>query len=171
MFAARDPRDVDRFFRGLAEHAFHGRLGVVDPPLVEYVSGLLVRFLRGDGLQPPPDVTTTVRHAALGDAASREMPGEPVRWMIAVVSGATPDRGVEDFRWIGDTTLFWTGLYPEALPRIAPVDFRSLGRRAYWIASTLGPEPAVERGIYARLSHEFDVCVAGLAEVRRAWGE
>ena len=38
--------------------------------------------------------------------------------MIAVVSGAAPEPGVEDFRWIGDTTLFWSGLYPEALPRI-----------------------------------------------------
>lgn len=171
MFAARDPLDVDRFFRGLAEHAFHERLGVVDPPLVEYVSGLLVRYIRGDGLRHPPGGDATGCHAAHGDAASGESTGEPVRWMIAVVSGAMPDHGVEGYRWIGDTTLFWTGLYPEALPRIAPVDFRSLGRRAYWIASTLGPEPAAERDIYARLSHEFDVCVAGLAEVRRAWGE
>ena len=167
MFAARDPLDVDRFFRGLAEHAFHGRLGVVDPPLVEYVSSLLVRFVRGDGLRPPSDVDAPVGAQPHG----AEPPAEPVRWMIAVVSGAMPDRGVEDYRWIGDTTLFWTGLYPEALPRIAPVDFRSLGRRAYWIAGTRGPEPATERAIYARLSHEFDVCVAGLAEVRRAWGE
>ena len=154
MFSARDSGDVDRFFHGLAEHAFHGQLGVVDPPLVEYVSCLLVRFLRSD-LQPPP---------ALESAA-----GDRVGSMLAIVQGAIPDRHAEDFRQIGDETLFWTGLYPESLRGGVPVDFRVVGKRAYWIASTLEPEAAAERQLFARLSHEFDVCVAGLAEVRRAW--
>ena len=48
MFAASEPDDIDRFFRGLTEYAFHARLGIVDPPLVDYVSLLLVRFLRVD---------------------------------------------------------------------------------------------------------------------------
>ena len=56
MFSARDPSDVDRFFRGLTEYAFHARLGVVDPPLVDYVSNLLVRFLRNEQLVVPPGV-------------------------------------------------------------------------------------------------------------------
>ena len=51
-FTPRRPANPDRFFRGLAEHAFHGRLGVVDPPLVDYVSTLLVRFIRNDHLRP-----------------------------------------------------------------------------------------------------------------------
>lgn len=50
MFSARDPSDVDRFFRGLTEYAFHARLGVVDPPLVDYVAVLLVRFIRNERL-------------------------------------------------------------------------------------------------------------------------
>ena len=48
MFSTRDPADLERFFRGLTEHAFHGRLGIVDPPLVDYVAELLVRFIRHD---------------------------------------------------------------------------------------------------------------------------
>lgn len=155
MFAARDPGDVDRFFRGLAEHAFFGHLGVADPPLVEYVSGLLVRFVRSDGLRPPPAAD-----------AGRERIG----WMLAAVHGA-PDRDAEDYRTIGDSSLFWTGLYPEALMRIGPFDVRAVGKRAYWIVSTLEPADAAQRDLFARLSQQFDVCVAGLAEVRRAWGE
>ena len=50
MYSARDPSDVDRFFRGLTEYAFHTRLGVVDPLLVDYVAVLLVRFLRNERL-------------------------------------------------------------------------------------------------------------------------
>ncbi|MFM7292497.1 MAG: hypothetical protein ACKOHG_21310 [Planctomycetia bacterium] len=139
MFSARDPADLDRFFRGLAEHAFHGQLGVVDPPLVEYVSSLLVRFMRAEGLRPLP----------AADAVA-----------------------VDDYRQIGDYTLFWTGLYPEALRRVQQLDYRLAGKRAYWIASTLEPDDAAaERLLLERLSHEYDVCVAGLAEVRRAWGE
>jgi hypothetical protein len=55
---------------------------------------------------------------------------------------------------------------------VQQIDYRLAGKRAYWIASTLEPEDAAaERLLLERLSHEYDVCVAGLAEVRRAWGE
>ena len=39
-----------RYFAGLTEFAFQAQLGIVDPPLVDYVSGLLVRFVRIDAL-------------------------------------------------------------------------------------------------------------------------
>lgn len=79
---------------------------------------------------------------------------------------------VADYRHIGDTTLFWNGLYPEALRRVPHFDSRLAGKRAYWIASTLeSPDAADERLLLERLSLEYDVCVAGLAEVRRAWRE
>ncbi len=35
-----------RYFAGLTEQTFEGGLGIVDPPLVDYVSGLLTRFIR-----------------------------------------------------------------------------------------------------------------------------
>jgi len=156
MFSARDPADLDRFFRGLAEHAFHGQLGVVDPPLVEYVATLLVRFIRTEGLQPLPAV----------DAVAG------VTRMLRAVEQAAADAASDEYRQIGDPTLFWTGLYPEALRLVQQMDYRAAGKRAYWIASTLEPEDAAaERLLLERLSHEYDVCVAGLAEVRRAWGE
>ena len=58
MFAAHDPSDIDRFFRGLTEYAFHARLGVVDPPLIDYVALLLVRHLRLDRVAAVPGLVT-----------------------------------------------------------------------------------------------------------------
>ena len=43
-FAASSP--------GSPEYAFHARLGVADPPLVDYIAELLVRFVRSDDLYP-----------------------------------------------------------------------------------------------------------------------
>src|SRR5690349_21045150 len=39
-----------RFFAGLTEYAFAVRMGVADPPLVDYVSEMLVRFVKSDAL-------------------------------------------------------------------------------------------------------------------------
>lgn len=164
MFAAREPSDIDRFFRGLTEYAFHARLGVVDPPLVDYVALLLVRFLRLDapaGAAPvAPDAATVAR--LLDEARSR-----------------AADEARAEFRQIGDATLFWSGLYPEALRRLRHSgphddlgDYREAGRRAYWLVSTLEPDDAAEeRLLFERLAHDYDLCVEGLGEVRRAWSD
>jgi len=165
MFAAREPADIDRFFRGLTEYAFHARLGVVDPPLVDYVAGLLVRFLR---IEKPSILPTVAPDGGSGIAR-----------MLAEAQTHPLAEAREEYRLIGDATLFWSGLYPEAVrrlesPRTAEplIEYREAGRRAYWLASTLEPEDAaLRRGLLARLAVEYDLCVAGLGEVRRAWGE
>jgi len=163
MFSARDPSDIDRFFRGLTEYAFHTRLGIVDPPLVDYVAVLLVRFLRSDiAGRPAPTPAATDVTRLLVEAAVHE-----------------PDEAREECRQIGDLTLFWSGLYPEALRRVEAsghVDrleaYRSTGKRAYYLAATLEPaEAEAERLLFERLSEDYDLCVEGLAEVRQIWGE
>ncbi|MFZ4733775.1 MAG: hypothetical protein ACOYK7_14645 [Pirellulales bacterium] len=183
-FSDRRSEPLDRFFRGLAEHAFHGRLGVVDPPLVDYVSTLLVRFIRNDHLRPLPG-----GKAEAGDqlvtmlATMRTRPPEP-----EMAEGPPPGRdgraatpptwhGVA-YRHLGDYTLFWTGLYPEALRRRGPAsradrldEYRTAGKQAYWLASTCGTANDGERSLLERLSRDYDTCAAGLAEVRRAWSE
>jgi hypothetical protein len=165
MYSARDPDDIGRFFRGLTEHAFHARLGIVDPPLVDYVSLLLVRFIRNDEIRSLPHQAAAI----LDDVTD----------MLSAVQQAPADAAREEYRHIGDYTLFWSGLYPEALRRFQHptrqdhlFDYRAAGKKAYWIASTLEPaDAAEERDLLARLSHDYDLCVEGLAEVRRAWRE
>ena len=39
-----------RFFSGLCEHVFQSQLGVADPPLVDYLSELMLRFARFDAV-------------------------------------------------------------------------------------------------------------------------
>ena len=41
---------LQRYFAGVAEYIFEAELGVVDPPLVDYLSHLLFRFLRSDAV-------------------------------------------------------------------------------------------------------------------------
>jgi len=166
MSAPHDPSDIDRFFRGLTEYAFHARLGVVDPPLVDYVAVLLVRFLRHERVASLPGV-------------GGEETAEVAKMLMVAQRHASAAEAREEYRHIGDFTLFWSGLYPEALRRFrhaGPIDrlldYREAGKRAYWLASTLEPDDAAEeRRLLERLSHEYDLCVEGLAEVRRAWGE
>jgi hypothetical protein len=165
MFSARDPADVERFFRGLTEYAFHARLGVVDPPLIDYVSVMLVRFMRNERLAVLP--------------GAGEESADVGHMLLAAERHADPAEAREEYRHIGDVTLFWSGLYPEALaryrrpgPHADLVGYKAAGRRAYWLAASLEPaEAADERALFERLAHEYDLCVEGLAEVRRAWGD
>lgn len=164
MFAAREPSDIDRFFRGLTEYAFHARLGVIDPLLIDYIALLLVRFLRHDAA-----VLSPVGETRETDVAS----------LFVVAREHAPEEALLEYRHIGDYTLFWSGLYPEAVGRLHAlgqadqlVDFRAAGKQAYWLVSTLEPEDATDqRLLFERLSHDYDLCVEGLAEVRRAWGD
>ena len=153
-----------RFFAGLTEYAFHSRLGVADPPLVDYLSELLVRFVRYDELYPvrsPRGERLVQVSDMLAEAAHRE--------------GSARQRV---HRHIGDFTLFWTGVYPEVADNLrrggkdALLDYQQQGKRAYWIASTIPVEVEKEVApaeVLKRLSEQFELCVYGLSEVRRQW--
>ena len=159
----RGESDGDRFFQGLTENVFYGLMGIADPPLVEYISSLLVRFIRNDifyELPGAPGVAVTDLTDMLTDAQKR--------------SGA---QARKEYRHIGDYTLFWTGVYPEALRKFqGPVrkdyllDYRQSGKRAYLIASSIRSDALdKESELLQRLSHEYESCVEGLGQVRRAW--
>ena len=163
MYPSRRPITLQQYFAGLTEQTFQSRLGVADPPLVDYLADLLVRFVRNDAI------------FRVRDLAGRTL--SEVAAMIAEAHERVGDSRRDVHRHIGDFTLFWTGVYPEALARLqAPdrrdhlLDYPAHGKRAYYIASTLGDEDtADESALLARLSHEFDLCVYGLGEVRRQW--
>ena len=95
--------------------------------------------------------------------------------MVAEAESA-PDaeRRRECHRHVGDFTLFWTGVYPEALPKLQAsgspdhlIDFQPQGKRSYYLASTL--EDGDEAPVLRRLSDEFELCAFGLSRVRREW--
>lgn len=152
-----------RLFAGLTEHAFLTTLGVADPPLVDYLSGLLSRFIHTDSIHRLP--------------SSQGRPLTGVAQMMSEAD-ALPDGGVtrrEYLRHIGDVTLFWTGLFPESLERDveswgrhAVINYTTFGKRSYLLASQY-EKFEDEVPILRRLSREFEVCALGLREVRRDW--
>lgn len=156
------PSATRRFFTGLTEYAFAARLGVADPPLVDYVAELLVRFVSSDELYRVRSVRGQ-RLAAVTDMLAEAQHREgPARQKV--------------HRHIGDFTLFWMGVYPEVANHLrrgskdAFIDYPQQGKRAYLIASQIPVEEEVPTpDVLQRLSEQFDLCMYGLGEVRRQW--
>ena len=151
---------LHRMFRGLTESTFMAELGIGDPRLVGYVADLLARFV-------PSQAWCKVRDAS----------GRPIHEVSAMIAEAESSgdsgRRCECHRHVGDFTLFWTGVYPEALGRLQEaaradslIDFRAQGKRSYYLASTLAEE---EAPVLRRLSAEFELCAFGLSRVRKEW--
>ncbi len=158
-----DSNSLDRFFSGLSENVFHSQLGVVDTQLVDYVSELLIRFIRVDS-----------------QSKVRQVDGKPAMEVVTMVAEAEKRVGEakrEVHRHIGDYTLFWSGVYPEALRTLKSQDKRdqfinycAQGKRAYKIASTIeGDGKSISGSLLERMSAQFEMCAYGLREIRREW--
>lgn len=159
-----EPTLLRRFFGGLAENTFQVELGVVDPPLIDYLTDLLTRFVHCERIY-----------------RIRDLAGKPLHEVAGMMNEAQQrigDARRETHRQIGDFTLFWTGVYPEALGRLREesrggplVDYREEGKKAYWIASTIRSDDADEAtsAVLARLSRQYELCAYGLREIRRHW--
>jgi hypothetical protein len=164
MWYPKPDHPLRQLFAGLTEQTFITTLGVADPQLTDYLSGLLSRFVHVDAIW------------RLRDARGRRL--EEVAEMM-IEAEALPEGRTrrEVHRHIGDFTLFWTGVYPEALRRLPTVltrdhfiDYCAQGKRSYWIASTFEEDPyRQEAPVLRRLSEEFELCAYGLNQVRRIW--
>lgn len=150
-------------FAGSCEYAFEAELGVVDPPLVDYLVDMLIRFARTDAFSPtrdPQGRRLSRITELIAEADQRE--GRPRRDL---------------HQHIGDVTLFWTGVYPEALPRLQAidspdffVDLPEQGRRCYLIAGEFDePQCEQEAFVFRRIADEYRVCQEGLSLARRQW--
>jgi hypothetical protein len=151
---------LHRLFRGLAESTFLSELGIGDPRLVGYVADLLVRFVPNSEIWRIRDANGTRVNRVAAMVAEAE-------------SAADQERRRECHQHVGDFTLFWTGVYPESLPKLQAVsspdhlvDFQEQGKRSYYLASTLVGE---QSDVLRRLSKEFELCAFGLSRVRREW--
>lgn len=156
---------ASRFFAGVTEFVFQSRLGVADPPMVDYVTELLVRFLRSENVY-----------------AARSVRGERLVQVADMLEEATRRQGSAKrqlHRHIGDFTLFWTGLYPEIAERMQQssgkdrlLDYSDQGKRNYLIASTIPVEKEqAPSEVLERLSTCFELCSYGLREIRKVWEE
>jgi hypothetical protein len=165
MWSPDPEHPLRRLFAGLTEHTFNAALGVADPPLTDYLSGLLSRFIHINAI------------FRLKNAEGRRL--EEVAEMMIEAEAMPPEGRTtrEVHRHIGDFTLFWTGVYPEALRKLRNalskdhfIDYCEQGKRSYYIASTFEEEPfREEASVLRRLSSEFELCAYGLNQVRREW--
>ena len=156
---------IERFFGGLSEYIFEAKLGVADVQLVDYVSDMLLRFVRVESL-----------HRVRRDN------GRPATEVFQMLSEAEQRIGLarrEVHRHIGDFTLFWSGMYPESLRKTRPhescdgfLDYCRQGKRAYAIAAEIeGGQDRPSSELLMQLSEEFEMCAYGLREIRREWEE
>jgi hypothetical protein len=164
MVAVLDkPTALKELFAALTEQTFQVDLGIVDPKLTDYLADMLLRFVRLEAIFKFRNVLgRRLEEVADMVCEAEQRQGRPRR---------------EIYRHIGDFTLFWTGVYPEALARLQAedhqdhlLDYREQGKRSYFIASTYDAEPYhAEAPVLRRLSDEFDLCSVGLQQVRKEW--
>jgi hypothetical protein len=165
MWSPKPDHPLRRLFGGLTEHAFMQSLGLADPQLTDYLSELLSRFVSMNAV-----------------FRLRDAQGSPLEEVAAMLieAEAMPPEGRtrrEYHRHIGDFTLFWTGVYPEALKKLRHamtrdsfIDYCEQGKRSYYIASTFEEEPyRQEAPVLRRLSEGFELVAYGLTQVRREW--
>jgi len=161
---------IDQYFAGLAENTFLTRLGVFNPPLVDYLTNLLVRFVRNDSMHQVRSVT-----------------GKPILTVTEMAAEATQRLGTAKrtiHRHIGDFTLFWAGVYPESIKKdgdqVGEAHFETFcrqGKKSYQIAAEIraqdssndSQQEVPSEEILFDLSEKFDLWAYGLREVRRQW--
>jgi hypothetical protein len=164
MWFSQPDHPLRRLFAGFTEQTFV-TLGVADPRLVDYLAELLTRFVHLDVIY------------RLRNAQGRRL--EEVADMMIEAEALPPEGRTrrEVHRHIGDFTLFWAGVYPEALQRLRSalckdhfIDYCEQGKRSYYIASTFEDDPYREEApVLRRLSAEFELCAYGLNQVRHEW--
>lgn len=149
-----------RLFRGMTESTFMTELGIGDPRLVGYVANLLARFV-------PSQTVWWIR-----DGDGRRLT-EVTAMVAEAESASNAAHRCDCHRHVGDFTLFWTGVYPEALAKFQAVDSRDhlinyqlQGKKSYYLASTLDDD---QGAVLRRLSDQFELCAFGLSRVRREW--
>ncbi len=155
-----------RLFGGLVEQVFMVDLGICDTGLTDYLGELLTEFVHIDRIYPLRTVDNQViREISRMEAEAAVGPG----------LSATRRRRLIN-KYIGDFTLFWTGVYPEHLrPRkLGTVDrfdaYLRQGKLSYGIASELtAPREHPPAEVLQQLSEQFEYCVHGLRLVRASW--
>ena len=158
------------FHQIVAEH-FENSLGMRDEDVNGYVAAMLTDFCETEQL-------FKIRNAEdrpLQDVGEMLLESNPVY-------GDAPsfDRERQVRKHIGDYTLFFTGMFPEAINHFRLrrqrlenfVDFIRAGKESYYIVSQFDVwEYAKAAPVFAKLSDKFEECVYGLNQVKNDLAE
>jgi hypothetical protein len=158
---------LQELFGELVERAFALSLRWDDRQVMRYLTRLLTEFAHIDSLY-----------------RLRDLNGRPLQEVAEMLYYADVRLGAQSFyqerevhRHIGDFTLFWTGVYPEALPRLRAslrkdhlIDYVKQGKESYRLVSLFDiGEWREEAPMFRRLSENFEVAMQGLHAVRQMW--
>ena len=156
---------LQRFFHELVERNY-GEVGVRNFEVQSYVANLLAEFCDGESVYRIKDANGR----PLWDVGEMLLAADPVY-------GPAPsfDRERQVRKHIGDYSLFFTGMFPEALNRYRlrqarlenSIDFIRAGKESYFIVSKFEHfEYAKVAPLFRRMSHEFEQLVYGLNQVK-----
>ncbi len=165
--AISEAHPLRQLFDTLVEQAFTRVLQEYQPDVLRYMVNLLTDFTHMDNVYRVRDV----RGKPLREVAEMLAEGD----MLLNATSFFREREVH--RHIGDVTLFWSGVYPEAMPRLrhalskdALIDYVQQGKRSYYIVSTFDEgEWGQEAPMFRRLSERFELYMFGLNLVRQGW--
>jgi len=165
------PISHDHPLRTLFQHLVRGnfRRGaqLEDAEISDYVSALLTEFTHAENLYK----VHNARGRRLDDVAEMLIESNPH------LDAPSFDRERAVRKHVGDFTLFFTGLFPEAvgsLPRLRPlsldtfVDYVAAGKESYRVVSAFNLfEYRDEAPLFGRLAYHFEQCVHGLNLVKQ----
>lgn len=158
---------LQQLFGDLVERAFALSLRWDDRQVIGYLTNLLTEFAHIDSLY-----------------RLRDLSGRPLQEVAEMLYYADIRLGAQSFyqerevhRHIGDFTLFWAGVYPEALPKLRAslrkdhlIDYVKQGKESYRLVSLFDiGEWREEAPMFRRLSEHFEVAMQGLHAVRHMW--
>jgi hypothetical protein len=173
MRGKRIPQEhpLRQLFGELVRRHFFGGVHLHDSDVVDYVTGVLTDFTHVDNVY----AIRNARGRRLEDVAEMLVESNPL------LDASTFDREREVRKHVGDFTLFFTGLFPEAvasLPRLRPlsldtfIDYVTAGKESYAVVAAFNLfEYRDEAPLFRRLSDRFEECVVGLNLVKREMEE
>jgi hypothetical protein len=153
-----------RLFGALVERAFLQTLGVYEPQVADYLADILTDFAHMQQVYKIKDLSGKPLHEVADMLLHADVRLEATSF----------NREREVHKHIGDFTLFWAGLYPEALPRLQAqtrrdhlLDYVQQGKNSYAIAASHDyGEYRQQAQTLRKLSDEFELCLYGLNSVR-----
>ena len=159
------PSILSRLFGALVERTFLQTLGVHEPGVAEYLANVLTDFAHMGRVYQVRDWQGRPLHEVADMLVQADVRLE----------AASFNREREVHKHIGDFTLFWAGVYPEALPRLQAasrkdhlLDYVQQGKSSYAIAASFNyGDYRPQAPVLKKLSDEFELCLYGLNLVRR----
>ena len=161
---APDPT-LRRLFGAFVERAFIQTLGVYESHVADYLADVLTDFAHMQQVYKIKDLSGRTLHEVADMLLHADVRLEATSF----------NREREVHKHIGDFTLFWAGIYPEALPRLQAqtrrdhlLDYVQQGKNSYAIAAShdYGDYRHQARTL-RKLSDEFELCLHGLHSVRK----